>query len=141
MRDNALVVSLRRKRDEIEAALRRFERLAEIARADLASVEATLALFETTDPSSARVYSDLDRLFARGELVAACLSALAREERLTASALALRIMRLKGLNAADVMLRKALARRIGNALTRRMKRGEVRIVGRRANAARWALRE
>ncbi len=91
------------------------------ARRDLAHVNATLALFENAEPGDVRAYMDTTRLFRRGEMVKLCKAALAEHGPQDTRELALRVA--KCMDAADPVLRKALAYRIVQALTLQWKRG------------------
>lgn len=67
---------LRRKRDEIAASVRLFERQLAQAKADLQHVLAAIRIFEASgDPSDATRYMDIHRLFKRGETWALCVDA------------------------------------------------------------------
>lgn len=108
--------TLRRKATEIHRAIVLYEKQLERARADLAHVEATLAIFEARgDPKKFAVHVDVYRVFGRGELITLCKAALASGPK-TTKELALYIMRAKGMNVADVVLAKAVASRMINAL-------------------------
>jgi len=73
------VTTLRRKRDEISASIRLYERQLAQARADLAAVMAAIRIFEASgDPRDLSGYVDFYRMFKRGEPWAICQAALAR---------------------------------------------------------------
>jgi hypothetical protein len=71
------VTTLRRKRDEISASIRLYERQLAQARADLAHITAAVRVFEASgDPGDIARYVDTFRLFKRGEPWAICREAL-----------------------------------------------------------------
>ena len=61
------VTTLRRKRDEILAVIRLYERQLDQARADLAHVTAAMRIFEAEDVSKMPAYMDVHRVFAHKE--------------------------------------------------------------------------
>ena len=80
MSDPQILSTLRRKRDEIEAAIIAYESKIEDAKRDLAAVAATLRLFElTSEPLQFPAYAAIGRLWKRGEMVAVCREALHKE--------------------------------------------------------------
>ena len=79
--------------------------IAGVRRADLSHVNACIAIFEACDePSAARAYVDLHRLFARGEMVRLCKDALASGSKTTRE-LAQIVIAAKGLDTGDKVLR------------------------------------
>jgi len=73
------VTTLRRKRDEISASIKLYERQIARARADLAHVAAAIRIFEASGNAGDMArYVDTHRLFKRGEPVALCKAALAK---------------------------------------------------------------
>ncbi len=107
------------------------------ARRDLAHVNATLALFASDDPGEVRAYSDTSRLFRHGEMVKLCKAALASHGPQDTRELARRVAEAKGMDAADPVLRKALAYRIVQALTLQWKRGGLGSEGIRRDVRVW----
>lgn len=142
MADPQIVHTLTAKRHEIESALKAYEAKAEQCRRDLAHVNATLALFAVGDaePGEVRAYMDTSRLFRRGELSGLCKAALASHGPQDTRELAWRVAEAKGLDAADPVLRKALAYRIVQALTLQWKRGGIGSEGIRGGVRVWASR-
>ncbi|MFL1875215.1 hypothetical protein ACIKT0_08375 [Hansschlegelia beijingensis] len=125
MSEPNVVLTLRRKRDEIEGAILAYEKRLEAARRDLAHVAATLQLFEAAaDPEAVKPYQDVHRLFRRGEIVTLCKAALAERGPLDTRELSHAVMAAKGF-APDNELRKAVAFKIVQALTMQAKRGGV----------------
>ena len=123
---NPTVTTLRRKRDEISASIRLYEKKLEQACADLAHVTAAIRIFSATDrPQDIPCYVDSYRLFKRGEPWAICAGALTTKE------LALALMRAKGLHLADAVLVKAIGHRLIHSLRMQEQRGRVRREGKR----------
>jgi len=139
MAEPQIVTTLRRKRDEIERAIAAYEKKIEQARIDLASVNATLRLFEQDADPESLVYLDTLRLFRRGEIVAICKRALSEEGPLDTRELALRLVRAKGLDESDAVLRKAICFRIVQAMRLQWKRGAIRSSDKRAGVRVWSL--
>ena len=139
MSEPNVVLTLRRKRDEIEGAMLAYEKRLEAARRDLAHVAATLQLFEAaTDPEAVKPYQDVHRLFRRGEIVALCKSALAERGPLDTRELSHAVMAAKGF-APDNELRKTIAFKIVQALTMQAKRGGVVRGEKRGGVRVWRL--
>jgi hypothetical protein len=138
MADPQIVTTLTRKRDEIEATIKAYEKKIAAARRDLASVNATLRLFKLDgEASEFPVYVDTLRLFRRGEIVTLCKAALAKEGPLDTRELALRVIQAKGMDANDAVLRTSLAFRIVQALRLQAKRGTVTALGKRKSICLW----
>lgn len=120
------ITTLRRKRDEIAAVIAAYEAKLEEARRDLSAVNTTLRLFEpSADPETLPVYGEGWRRFKKGEVVRLCRAALAQESPLSTRELAVRIIRAKGLDEGDKVLRKTVAYRIGQVLKIAARRGEI----------------
>jgi hypothetical protein len=131
---------LRTKRDEIEGAVVAYEKRLNEARANLAHVIATLRMFELADdPASLPAYVDVGRLFKRGEVVSICFAALAQEGPLDTRELGLRVVRAKGLDEMDGVLRHTVVYRVVQALSIQRKRGRVAGLGKRKTVMVWAL--
>lgn len=117
------VFALRRKRNEIRDAIAAYEAKLREARADLAHVLAALRLFEASgEPADFPAYIDLNRVFRRGETTDFCLATLQAEGPLDTRQLTERLMKAKGLDAADKVLAQAIALRIVQTLRVRAKR-------------------
>jgi hypothetical protein len=126
MSEPQIVTTLQRKRDEIEKAIAAYEKKIEAAKLDLAHVNATLRMFDAPEGRTEfPVYVDTLRLFRRGEIVAICKEALAEEGLLDTRELALRVIRAKGLDEADSVLRTSITYRIVQAMRLQWKRGNV----------------
>src|SRR5438034_613739 len=120
MADPQVLTTLRRKQAEIENAIAAYEKRAEEARRDLAAINAAIRLF-SVEPGAEHVasYMDVYRLFKRGEQIAICKAALASEGPLSTPELApVRVMRAKGMDEADRVLRKAITLRLVHALAK-----------------------
>ena len=123
-----VVLTLRRKRDEIAHAIVLYEKRLEAARRDLAHVNATLPLYENGDPSAARSYHDLNRLFRRGEIVAICKDAMAEHGALSTRERSHHVMKAK----ASTRPTTSYGRRSRSASSRRFRS--------RRSGGRWRMR-
>jgi len=137
MADPHIITTLQAKRDSIEAVILAYQSKLDQARRDLAHVNATLALFASDEPGEVRAYTDTSRLFRRGEMVGLCKAALASNGPQDTRELARRVAEAKGMDAADPVLRKALAYRIVQALTLQWKRGGLGSEGLRNGVRVW----
>lgn len=139
MAEPHVITTLRTKRAEIERVIAAHERKIAQARRDLSAVNTTLRLFELAgEPSEFPAYVDVTRLFKRGEIVTLCRSALAAEGPLDTRELALRVIRAKGLDAADTVLRQTVAFRIVQALRLAEKRRRIGSCGKRQGVRIWS---
>jgi hypothetical protein len=138
MADPQVVTTLRRKRDDIQAAIESYEAKIETAKRDLAAVNATLRLFELSGETlQFPAYVDLGRLWKRGEIVAVCREALAAEGPLDTRELAVHVLRAKGMDEGDKVLRQTVAFRIVQALGIAAKRGTIGDGGKRRGVRLW----
>jgi hypothetical protein len=135
------VTTLRYKRDEIETAIKNYElRLAQ-ARADLAHINAAIAIFEASgDAKALQSYVDLHRLFRYGEIPTLCKAALDKGPKNTRE-IAAAVIKAKGLDAGDKVLASAIAHRLIHALRRLRRNGAIIATGRHKAALIWRLRE
>lgn len=124
------VTTLRRKCDEIQRVIAIHEKRLAQAHADLANVEATIAIFEAVGA--------VQRLFRRGEAIAICKTAL-RQGPLKTRQLVLHIMEAKGLDTADAAMAKAITSRLINSLGQQRRRGVIIGVGEAKSACLWRL--
>ena len=139
MSEPNVVLTLRRKRDEIESVIAAYRDKIEAAERDLSAVAATLRLFELGDqPEQFPAYASIGRLWKRGEMVRVCRAALEAEGPLDTRELALRVLRAKGLDEGDAVLRKSVAFRIVQALGIAAKRGTVASAGKRKGVRVWS---
>ena len=133
------VTTLQSKQREIENTILGYERRLAQARADLASVNACIALFEATgERDELAPYTDVYRLFARGEQIKLCKAALAEGPKDTRE-LALLVVKAKGLDAGDSELVKSITLRLIHALRGQQKRGLVKRAGKRRGRLIWRL--
>ncbi len=133
------VTTLRRKRDEISASIRLYEKQLAQARNDLAHITAVLRIFDASgSPKDMGKYVDHYRLFRRGEAWAICAAALAKGPQ-TTKELALALMRAKGLDLADAVLAKAIGHRLIHSLRMQEQRGRVKREGKRKGVSIWRL--
>jgi hypothetical protein len=138
MAEPHILSTLRGKRDDIQAAIDSYEAKIEAAKHDLAAVNATLRLFELNGETlQFPAYVDLGRLWKRGEIVAVCREALAAEGPLDTRELAVRVLRAKGLDEHDKVMRQTLAFRVVQALSIAAKRGAIGNDGKRKGVRVW----
>jgi hypothetical protein len=140
MAEPHILSTLRRKRDEIENVIAAYRAKIEEAERDLSAVAATIRLFELNgEPREFPAYADLGRLWKRGEIVAVCREALAKEGPLDTRELALRVVNAKGLDGCDRVIRQTVAFRIVQALSIAAKRGKIGGDGKRKGVRVWAI--
>ena len=141
MSDPQVLTTLRRKRDEIEAYIGKMERQIEDAKRDLSAVNATIRLYELdrSEPGAVAPYAEIHRLFRRGEMTTICKQALQQEGPLDTRELAIRVIRAKGMDEDDRLLRKTIAFRIVQALRLQERRNSVRGDGKRNGVRVWGL--
>jgi hypothetical protein len=137
MAEPHVLSALKGKRHDIEQAIATYEKRLAEARRDLAHVNATVQLFEAGDAGDVRAWTDIHRLFRRGEIVAICKAALAQEGPLDTRELSHRVMAAKGFNGEDNELRKTVAYKIVQALSLQRKRGLVASEGKRKGVHVW----
>ncbi|ATQ69297.1 MULTISPECIES: hypothetical protein [Methylosinus] len=139
MADPHILSTLRSKRDQMEGAIRAYEKKIETLRRDLAHVNATLRLFELNGEHEVfPVHMDLTRLFKRGEIHKICQMALAEApEGLDTRELSLAVIQAKGMDESDAVLRIAINYRIVQAMRMQEKRGRVIGVGKRKGVRVW----
>ena len=141
MAESRTAETLRRKRDEIARSIDDYEARLSQAKADLAHIDAAIAIFATRDGAKpVRPYVDIHRLFKRGEMAAICREALRDGPRNTRE-LALAVMAAKGLEAGDKVLAKAVAYRLIHVLRLQARGGKIVGIGRHKAARIWRLPE
>jgi hypothetical protein len=140
MAEPHIVTTLRTKRDELDRLISSYEGALAAARRDFVNVNSTLELFEKGGSSA--VYSShlsIVRMFKRGELFALCKTALAgASEGLDTRELARAVIRAKGMDETDAVLRKAIGFRIVQVMLRQEARGYAATAGRRRGVRVWA---
>jgi hypothetical protein len=140
MAEPHILSTLRRKRDDIESAIATYESKIEDARRDLAAVAATLRLFELNgEAREFPAYADIGRLWRRGEITAVCREALSKEGPLDTRELAVRVLRAKGLDDNDKVMRQTVAFRVVQALSIAAKRGRFGSNGKRKGVRVWRV--
>ncbi|PNE13010.1 MAG: hypothetical protein CR217_00600 [Beijerinckiaceae bacterium] len=143
MAESSTVTALRSKRDELERIISSYETAITVAKRDLAHVNATLELFERH--GAAAVYPSrlsIVRMFKRGEIFELCKTALSVSPQcLDTRELALYVIRAKGMDENDTILRKAIGFRIVQIMLRQRARGRIATAGRRRGVKIWALAE
>ena len=139
MAESLTVTTLRNKRNDIERAIALYHRKIKSAQRDLAHVNATLRLFEIGERSQFPIYVDTLRLFRRGEIVTICKAALAKEGPLDTRELAVRVIRAKGMDTKDAVLRQSIAFRIVQALRLQAKRKQVAALPKRKGVSVWRM--
>lgn len=140
MGDPHIISTLTTKREAIERAIKGYEAKIEACCKDLAHVNATLAMFAAPDDRTQfPVYMDTTRLFRRGEVAKLCKAALAQEGPLDTRELALRVIRFKGMDENDAMLRRSIAFRIVQAFRLQAKRGSITALPKRKGVRMWRL--
>lgn len=139
MADPQILTTLRRRRDQMEGAIRSYEKQIEALRRDLAHVNATLRMFELNGEHEVfPVHMDLTRLFKRGEVHKICQAALAEApEGLDTRELSLAVIIAKGMDEGDLVLRKAINYRIVQAMRMQEKRGRIVGAGKRKGVRVW----
>ena len=134
------VTTLISKRDEIERSIANYEARLEQARADLSHVNAVISIFEAAgDRDTTTAYTDIHRLFQRGELTTICKAALAEHGPMNTRSLVTHILdEAKGLDSGDRVLAKSVAERLIHALRMQHKRGKLAMKGKECGAIVWA---
>ncbi len=141
MADPHVVSALRAKRDELDRIIVSYEAALAAARRDFVNVNATLDLFEKDSASAAYpAQMSIARMFKRNELFSLCKEALAEaHEGLDTRELAGVVIRAKGMDEADSVLRKAIGYRIVRTMLRQAKRGIVFAAGKRRGVRVWRV--
>lgn len=135
-----IVHTLTAKRNEIEAHISELRRQLDAAERDLSSVNAVLALYDLSPSTQTRfpAYANLNRLFAYGEMFKLCKAALEEAgEPLDMREITRAIIRAKGWDEDDVLLRKAIAYRLIQNLSRAVMQGRIGDAGRRKGVRLW----
>jgi hypothetical protein len=133
--------TLRRKRDEIAAAIAAYEVKIDAGRMDLAAVDRVIRLFDPAGRDETAIYFELGRLWKPGEILAVCREALEQEGLLDTRQLALLVARAKGLDDQDAVLFKSVGIRVSRTVSNAMKRGLVANGGKRNGIRLWKRRE
>jgi hypothetical protein len=103
-------------------------------------VNAVLRLFELNgEPQEYPVCVDLSRIWKRSEIVAASRLFREAEGPLDTRELAQRLVRMKGLDDGDAVLRQSVSYRIVQALSIAAKCGKLGSDGKRKGVRTWSL--
>jgi hypothetical protein len=144
MADPHVISALREKRALVAGLIEKLERKLEQHRADLTHIDGVLRLFQPDrDPGDIkpkRTYARRTRYFARNELSRLCMDALrgADSSLLTTDVIASWIIKAKGFDAADGVLRKAISEQVLGTLRSFRKRGTVEQIG-LGRGVRWKM--
>jgi hypothetical protein len=143
MAEPHIVSTLRAKRDELDRIISSYEGVLAAARRDFVNVSATLEMFEKYGaPNAYPSRLSIVRMFKRGELFSLCNAALAEAPKgLDTRELARSVIRVKGMDEADTVLRRAIGFRIVQVMLRQEARGRVVTAERRRGLRVWTLAE
>ncbi len=137
--DPQVLTTLRRKRDELENLIAAYKIKIEGVHYELMHLNATIAMFELN--GEAEIYPtrmDISRVFKRGEMFRLANVALADAPNgLDTREVALAVIRAKGLDERDALLRKTINYRVSQALRMRCLRGHIANGGRRKGVRVW----
>jgi hypothetical protein len=139
MAESATVAALRTKRDKLVRIINSYKKSATTARCDLAHINATLEFFERGNQTNAYPSRlSIARMFNRGEIFELCKTALFEASHgLDTRELALYVIRAKGIDENDSVLRKAIGFRVIQAMLRQEMRGHVTPTGKRRGVRVW----
>jgi hypothetical protein len=133
MADPHVISALREKRALVAGLIEKLERKLEQHRADLTHIDGVLRLFQPDrDPGDIKpkhTYARRTRYFANGELPRLCRESLREGELQTTDEIAGRVIEAKGFDAADAVLRKAIADQVLGIMRSFRKRGTVEQIG------------
>jgi hypothetical protein len=133
------ITTLKRKRAEIAASIKLYEKQLAQAHSDLSHVDATMRIFAASGrPADIARYVDTYRLFKRGEPLAICQATLGSGPKDTRE-LSLELMKAKGMDTADTVLAKGLTNRLIHSLRMQEGRGRVQREGKRKGVTVWRL--
>jgi hypothetical protein len=119
------IASLKAKRENIIHTIRLYEKKIEQAAADLAHISAAIKIFEASgEAKDIPRYVDTYRIFKRGEQIELCKHALASGPK-TTTELARCVMKVKGFDASDRVLVRAVTARLIHALRMQALRGRI----------------
>jgi len=139
--DPQIVTTLSNKAEGIERYILETETKLAQARADLAHIRATLALFTANgDTQQYPAHMGLHRLFKRGEMWKVIEPALrAAPDGLDTRELALLIIKAKGLDENDKVFRNSIVLSTVHIMRMRHKRGQVSDGGKRKGVRIWRI--
>src|ERR1700730_17250723 len=141
MAEPQIINLLRSKSDELDRIISSYEGALAAARRDFANVNVTLELFERNGEAAAYPSRmSIVRMFKRGELFALCKAVfIEAPEGLDTRELARAVIRAKGMNEADTVLRKAIGFRVVQVMLRQELRGTVLGAAKRKGVRVWRL--
>jgi hypothetical protein len=139
--DPQVVPTLANKAEQVEKYIIDTEAKLAAARADLAHIRATLALFQADgDTPEYPVHMGVHRLFKRGEIWNVVKPALENATNgLDTRELAALVIQAKGLDPNDKVVRNTLTLSVVHILRMRHKRGQVSDGGKRKGVRIWRL--
>lgn len=136
------ILMLRRKAEEIKSTIALYEKRLKEARKDLAHVNTTLHIFQAYgEPEDLPRYANLNMVFKRGETTALCMEALRKFGEQDTRELTTYVMKAKGLNADDKVLREAIALRIVQTMRMHARRGTIDGSRWRKNVCLWGIKK
>jgi hypothetical protein len=141
MADPQVISALKAKQHDIQASIASYERALDIARRDLANVNAVMAMYgREQDPESWQAHMSVAKVFRRGEIFAICEEALkGAEGGLDTRQLAEILLQRKGMDSDDPILRRTIAYNIVQILGSRLKRGTIGSPGKRRGVRVWEV--
>jgi len=142
MATSQIVNTLTAKRDEIEAHIKALREQLATAERDLSSVTAVLALYDLQPAKQMRfpAYANLNRLFVYGEMFGLCKRAIEEAGKpLSTREIALAVIRAKGWNENDMLLRRAVAYRLIQSLARAAMQGRIQDAGKQKGVRLWSI--
>jgi hypothetical protein len=139
MAEPHIVSTLQNKAEQVEKYIIETETKLAQARADLAHIRATLALFQSDgDTPEYPVHMGVHRLFKRGEIWRVAHAALINApDGLDTRELAALVIQAKGLDPNDKIFRNTVALSVVHILRMRHKRGQVADAGKRKGVRVW----
>lgn len=139
MAESRTIETLENTRDEIARSIAAYEAKIAQAQADLAHVNATIAILAAGNEGEAtRPYVNIAGLFKRGEMTAIAKAALANGPQNTRQ-LAGVVLKAKGLDPNDKVLAGAIGKRLIHALRLQARSGKLVAIGRHKAAKIWRL--
>ncbi|KAF0135354.1 MAG: Uncharacterized protein FD139_597 [Methylocystaceae bacterium] len=140
MAEPNIVLTLRRKRDELESLIISYEQTLAATRCDLTHVNATLAIFEASGEMHQAASMGIQRIFRYREITKLCMAALeSAGAPLDTRELAIAVIRAKGLDERDALLRKAVASHVIHAVKGQEKRRRIAKAGKRNGVCVWRI--
>ena len=141
MADPHVLTALSRKQDELQSAIRAYELKLDAARRELSHINACIRLFQTNgERPEFPVPMSVFRLFRRGEMFSVCKASLtSAPEGLDTRELSRLVIRSKGLDESDPVLRSSIAYNLVRMLQQQAKKGRVIADGKRRGVSLWRI--